>query len=76
MTLLFVAIPVALVVAACAVGAFVWAARNDQYEDVDTPPVRMLMDDAPVAQPPERGVQSADELNAQGVGRGSGTDGV
>ena len=47
MTLLYIAIPVALLVAAGAVVAFIWAARGDQYEDLDTPPVRMLLDDAP-----------------------------
>ena len=48
MTLLTVAIPVALLVAAAAVVSFIWAARTDQYEDLDTPPRRMLLDDAPV----------------------------
>lgn len=48
MTLLTVAIPVALIVAAAAVAAFAWAARSDQYEDLDTPPRRMLLDDPPV----------------------------
>ncbi len=47
MTLLYIAIPVALLVAAGAVVAFIWAARGDQYEDLDTPPVRMLLEDAP-----------------------------
>lgn len=51
MTLLTVAIPVALLVAAAAVVAFIWAARTDQYEDLDTPPRRMLLDDAPVRGP-------------------------
>lgn len=49
MTLLTIAIPVALVVAAVAVAAFIWAARTDQFEDLDTPPRRILLDDAPVA---------------------------
>lgn len=48
MTLLTVAIPVALLVAAAAVVSFIWAARTDQYEDLDTPPRRMLLEDAPV----------------------------
>ena len=48
MTLLTIAIPVSLLVAAGAVAAFMWAARTDQYEDLDTPPRRMLMDDPPV----------------------------
>lgn len=48
MTLLFIALPVALAIAACAVAAFAWAARNDQYDDLDTPPRRMLLDDEPM----------------------------
>jgi cbb3-type cytochrome oxidase maturation protein len=47
-TLLTIAIPVALLVAAGAVVAFIWAARGDQWEDLDTPPQRMLLDDPPV----------------------------
>jgi cbb3-type cytochrome oxidase maturation protein len=49
MALLTIAIPVALLVAAGSVAAFIWAARTDQFEDLDTPPRRMLLDD-----PPER----------------------
>jgi cbb3-type cytochrome oxidase maturation protein len=48
MILIYIAIPVALVIAAAAVLAFIWAARNDQYEDLHTPAIRMLLDDAPV----------------------------
>jgi cbb3-type cytochrome oxidase maturation protein len=47
-TLLTIAIPVSLLVAAGAVVAFMWAARTDQYEDLDTPPRRMLLDDPPI----------------------------
>ncbi len=43
--------PVALFIAAGAVVAFIWAARSDQFEDLDTPPQRMLLDDAPVKDP-------------------------
>jgi cbb3-type cytochrome oxidase maturation protein len=49
MTLLTIAIPVALLVAAAALIAFIWAARTDQFEALDTPPRRMLLEDAPVA---------------------------
>lgn len=38
-------LPLALVIAAVAVGFFVWAATTGQYDDLDTPPVRMLFDD-------------------------------
>lgn len=45
MTLLFITLPAALIIAAGAVAAFMWAARSDQYEDLDTPPRRMLLED-------------------------------
>ncbi|MFO0826820.1 MAG: cbb3-type cytochrome oxidase assembly protein CcoS [Phycisphaerales bacterium] len=45
---IFIALPVALVIAVAAVLAFIWAARRDQFEDLDTPPMRMLNDDEPV----------------------------
>ncbi len=45
MTLIVIAIPVALLIAASAVAAFIWAARSDQFEDLDTPAVRMLNED-------------------------------
>jgi cbb3-type cytochrome oxidase maturation protein len=46
-SILIVALPVALLVAAAAVAAFVWAARSGQYDDLETPAVRMLHDDDP-----------------------------
>jgi len=45
MSVLFVVIPLALVVALVAVGAFVWVVRSGQFDDLDSPPVRMLFDD-------------------------------
>ena len=48
MELVFVALPVALLVGGAALGAFIWAARSDQFEDLDTPPTRVLFDEQPV----------------------------
>jgi cbb3-type cytochrome oxidase maturation protein len=48
MSVVFVMAPVALALAAVAVTAFIWAARQGQYDDVDTPPQRMLLDDQPL----------------------------
>lgn len=45
MSILFIVLPVALVLAACGLGAFLWAVRKGQYDDLDTPPVRMMIDD-------------------------------
>ena len=45
MTVVFIVLPLALLIAALAVGAFVWAARSGQFDDLETPSVRVLHDD-------------------------------
>ncbi len=45
MSVIFVVLPLALLVVAGAVLAFVWSARSGQYDDLDTPAMRMLHDD-------------------------------
>lgn len=45
MSILFALIPLAIVLLAVAVWAFFWAVRSGQFEDLDTPAVRILLDD-------------------------------
>ena len=45
MSILYLILPLALVFAAAAVGAFAWTVRSGQLDDVDTPPRRILFDD-------------------------------
>ena len=47
MSVLYIVVPLALVVVGVAVGAFLWAARRGQFDDLDTPAVRALFDDEP-----------------------------
>ncbi|MEL7473079.1 MAG: cbb3-type cytochrome oxidase assembly protein CcoS [Planctomycetota bacterium] len=49
MNVLYLVIPLALVIAASAVAGFVWMVRSGQLDDLDSPPLRMLFDDTPVA---------------------------
>jgi len=42
---IFVLLPLALLIAAIAVGLFIWAARTGQFDDLETPAVRILFDD-------------------------------
>jgi cbb3-type cytochrome oxidase maturation protein len=42
---IFVLLPLALLIAAIAVGSFIWAARTGQFDDLETPAVRILFDD-------------------------------
>lgn len=45
MSILFALIPLAIALLALAVWAFFWAVRSGQFDDLDTPPVRILLDD-------------------------------
>ena len=45
MSVLYIVLPLALVIVAGAVGAFIWSARNGQMDDLETPAVRILHDD-------------------------------
>lgn len=46
MSIMFLLIMVSLLVAVGFLAAFLWAARNGQFDDDYTPSVRMLFDDA------------------------------
>jgi cbb3-type cytochrome oxidase maturation protein len=46
MSVLFIAVPVALAVCLGAVIAFLWASRTGQLDDLETPALRMLHDEA------------------------------
>ena len=49
MSVLYLVLPLALVIVAVAVVAYVWATRSGQMDDLDTPAIRMLHDDPPSA---------------------------
>jgi cbb3-type cytochrome oxidase maturation protein len=45
MSSIFFLVPIGLLLLGIAVWAFVWAVRNDQFDDLDTPASRILFDD-------------------------------
>ncbi len=45
MSILYVLIPLALALLALAVWAFFWAVGSGQFDDLDTPAMRVVMDD-------------------------------
>ena len=45
MNILFALIPLAIVLLVFAVWAFFWAVRSGQFDDLDTPAIRILLDD-------------------------------
>jgi cbb3-type cytochrome oxidase maturation protein len=53
-TILYLVLPLAFLIAAVFVYAFVKAARRGQFDDLDTPPIRMLLDDDAPPAPPRR----------------------
>ena len=57
MNILYLLVPAAVLLAAIGVAAFAWAVRSGQFDDVDTPPVRALLDDEP-ADPKEQSSES------------------
>lgn len=73
MSVIFIILPLALLVVAAAVWAFVWASRRGQFDDLDTPAVRMLHDD-PNYKRREQGTgkREGGELKGREKGRGVG----
>lgn len=45
MSVLYIVLPLALVLAALGVAGFLWAVRRGQYDDLDTPAYRAIFDD-------------------------------
>ena len=45
MSVLYLLVPVALGIVLMAVAAFVWSARSGQFDDLDTPALRPLIDE-------------------------------
>ncbi len=52
MSILMVMIPLSVVLLVLAVGIFFWAVRGGQFDDLDTPAWRIVLDDD--SKPPER----------------------
>jgi len=46
MSVLYFLVPIALLLAGAGVWAFLWAVRSGQYDDVQTPGIRVLLEDA------------------------------
>lgn len=45
MSVIFIVLPLALIIVASAIWAFVRATFSGQFDDLDTPAIRMLQDD-------------------------------
>jgi cbb3-type cytochrome oxidase maturation protein len=49
MSVLYIALPAALLLGAAAVAAFVWVVRSGQLDELETPPFRAVFEDPPVS---------------------------
>lgn len=54
MSAIWLVLPLAILFAAIAVAAFIWTVRSGQLDDLDTPAVRPLVDDADERPPSKR----------------------
>ena len=46
MSVLYLVVPLAIVLAIAAVAGFLWAVRRGQFDDLRTPAIRALLDDS------------------------------
>lgn len=51
MSILFLILPITLLLSAGAVAAFAWATRSGQFDDLETPGIRLLHDEGTRATP-------------------------
>ena len=56
MSVIFIVLPLALVIVGMAAAAFVWAAKRGQFDDLETPALRVVHDDPspPASEPRAR----------------------
>ena len=70
MSVVYVALPIALLISLAFVACFVWQVRTGQLDDLDTPAMRMLFDD-------EAAVRPADpEIDVRDPGPGTNATGA
>ncbi|HRN59076.1 MAG TPA: cbb3-type cytochrome oxidase assembly protein CcoS [Chiayiivirga sp.] len=50
MNILLALVPISVVLLGIAIWAFVWAVRRGQFDDLETPALDILVEDAPAAQ--------------------------
>jgi len=61
MSVLFVVLPLAVGLSGLAALTFVWATRRGQFDDLETPAVRMLNDDLPEREQPRAARHAGEE---------------
>lgn len=62
MSIIFLILPITLVLCGGAVVAFAWATRSGQFDDLETPAIRLLHDDPPMREKPHERAVAASPL--------------
>lgn len=75
MTILYLLIPLAVVLIAVAVAFFIWTVRTGQYEDMEGPAYRILMDDDDPMVPGRRKAADSDKKPSSDDASGAGDGG-
>ncbi|MBW2528386.1 MAG: cbb3-type cytochrome oxidase assembly protein CcoS [Deltaproteobacteria bacterium] len=65
MSVVFILLPLALLFVGIAITWFVWAVRSGQYDDLETPAVRILFDDEPAM--PSSSPESASDTSSRQI---------
>jgi len=68
MSVIFIILPLAIVMAGAAIAAFIWAVRQGQFDDMDTPAYRAFLDDESPARPRAGGANGNGTPGANGQG--------
>jgi len=63
MDIIFLLIPIAIILASCAVWAFFWSVNSGQYEDLESPAHSILYDDDDDLIPEDARVKPDNESN-------------
>ncbi len=75
MSILYLLIPLAVVLMAVAIAFFLWTVRTGQYDDLEGPAHRILMDDDDPMIPANARPKKQAESPARAEGGGEATDG-
>lgn len=65
MDVIYFLIPLALILLAAAIGAFVWAVRSGQFDNLDREAYRILFDEDMVDTPPSTAQKQQPEANPE-----------
>ena len=67
MSVVFILVFAAIIMAGAFLIAFIWSVKNGQYEDTYTPSVRMLFDDPPVKVAESIEQSAKGEISKEGI---------